>query len=174
MTAFSLLLAMQFGIGILVGEYLIGIVADRWGRRIALLVSTLAIALLMWPTSLTSNFTLLMIFFGLSALGLGGVLSVNVVYMGEFIPPNHRGRLRSVSEVLAVAVYGLLGNIPAILWIPHHYELFINFYCVVSLVVLVPSGLGDPGIAALAGGTRSRHEEAETTYRPTGGGMSAP
>jgi putative MFS transporter len=138
MTAFSLLLAMQFGVGILVGEYLIGMVADRWGRRIALLISTLAIALLMWPTSLTSNFTLLMIFFGLSAIGLGGVLSVNVVYMGEVIPPKHRGRVMLGSQVLAVAVYGLLGNIPAILWIPNHYELFINFYCVVALVVLVP------------------------------------
>ncbi len=47
MTAFSLLLAMQFGVGILVGEYLIGLVSDRWGRRTGLLVSTLAIALLM-------------------------------------------------------------------------------------------------------------------------------
>jgi MFS family permease len=138
MTAFSLLLAMQFGVGILVGEYLIGVVADRWGRRVALLISTLTIALLMWPTSLTSNFTLLMIFFGLSAIGMGGVLSVNVVYMGEIIPPKDRGRVMLSSQVLAVAIYGLLGNIPAILWIPNHYELFINFYCVVSLVVLVP------------------------------------
>ena len=46
MTAFSLLLAMQFGVGILIGEYLIGLVADRWGRRLALLISTLTIALL--------------------------------------------------------------------------------------------------------------------------------
>ena len=138
MTAFSLLLAMQFGVGILVGEYLIGIVADRWGRRVALLISTLAIALLMWPTALTNDFTWLMVFFGLSAVGLGGVLSVNVVYMGEIIPPKDRGRVMLGSQVLAVAVYGLLGNIPAILWIPNHYELFINFYCVVSLVVLVP------------------------------------
>src|SRR5579875_2086047 len=49
--AFSLLLAVQFGIGILVGEYLIGIVSDRWGRRTALLISSLAIALLLWPTA---------------------------------------------------------------------------------------------------------------------------
>lgn len=144
LTAFSLLLAMQFGVGILVGEYLIGIAADRWGRRIALLISTLAIALLMWPTSLTSNFTLLMVFFGLSAIGMGGVLSVNVVYMGEIIPPKDRGRVMLGSQILAVAIYGLLGNIPAILWIPNHYELFINFYCVVSLVVLVPLALALP------------------------------
>ena len=116
MTEFSLLLAMQFGVGILVGEYLIGLVADRWGRRVALLVSTLAIALLMWPTSLTNNFTYLMIFFGLSAIGLGGVLSVNVVYMGEIIPPKHRGRVMLGSQVLAS--YGLLGNIPP--WASDH------------------------------------------------------
>jgi MFS family permease len=160
MTEFSLLLAMQFGVGILVGEYLIGLVADRWGRRVALLVSTLAIALLMWPTSLTSNFTYLMIFFGLSAIGLGGVLSVNVVYMGEIIPPKNRGRVMLGSQVLAVAIYGLLGNIPAILWIPNHYELFINFYCVVSLVVLVPLAWTIPESPRWLE-AHGRHDEAE-------------
>ncbi len=160
MTAFSLLLAMQFGVGILVGEYLIGIVADRWGRRSALMVSTLAIALLMWPTSLTSNFALLMVFFGLSAIGMGGVLSVNVVYMGEIIPPKDRGRVMLGSQVLAVAVYGLLGNIPAILWIPNHYELFINFYCVVSLVVLVPLAWAIPESPRWLE-AHGRHDEAE-------------
>ena len=160
MTAFSLLLAMQFGVGILVGEYLIGIVADRWGRRIALLISTLAIALLMWPTAFTSDFTLLMIFFGLSAVGLGGVLSTNVVYMGEVIPPKQRGRVMLGSQVLAVAVYGLLGNIPAILWIPNHYELFINFYCVVALVVLVPLAWAIPESPRWLE-AHGRHEEAE-------------
>ncbi|WP_428485310.1 MFS transporter [Rhodopila sp.] len=160
MTAFSLLLAMQFGVGILIGEYLIGIVADRWGRRLALLISTLTIALLMWPTALTNNFTLLMIFFGLSAIGLGGVLSTNVVYMGEFIPPQHRGRVMLGSQVLAVAVYGLLGNIPAILWIPNHYELFINFYCIVSMVVLVPLAWVMPESPRWLE-SHGRHEEAE-------------
>ncbi|HEX3573955.1 MAG TPA: MFS transporter [Rhodopila sp.] len=138
MTAFSVLLAMQFGVGILVGEYLIGMVADRWGRRTALLASTLAIGLLMWPTALTDNFTLLMVFFGLSAIGLGGVLSVNVVYMSEIIPPMHRGRVMLGSQVFAVGVYGLMANVPAILWIPNHYGLYIGFFCAVALVVLVP------------------------------------
>lgn len=160
MTAFSFLLAMQFGVGILVGEYLIGLVADRWGRRLALLLSTLAIALLMWPTALTDNFALLMIFFGLSAVGLGGVLSVNVVYMGEFIPPQHRGRVMLGSQVLAIAVYGLLGNIPAILWVPSHYGLFIGFYSIVSLVILVPLAWIIPESPRWLE-AHNRHEEAE-------------
>jgi MFS family permease len=161
MGAFSLLLAMQFGVGILVGEYLIGMVADRWGRRKALLLSTLVIALLMWPTALTDDFGLLMVFFGLSALGLGGVLSTNVVYMGEIIPPRERGRVMLGSQVLAIAVFGLLSNIPAILWIPGHYQLFIIFYCVVTLVVLVPLALWGMPESPRWLEAHGRHEEAE-------------
>ena len=81
--ALSVLLAVQFGVGILVGEYLLGIAADRWGRRTALLLSSLAVSLPLWPTALTNNFGWLLLFFGLSSIGMGGVLSTNVVYMGE-------------------------------------------------------------------------------------------
>jgi MFS family permease len=161
MGAFSLLLAMQFGVGILIGEYLIGIVADRWGRRTALLVSTLTIGLLMWPTAFSSNFAVLIIFFGLSAVGLGGVLSTNVVYMGEIVPPRERGRVMLASQVLAVAVYGLLSNVPAILWIPGHYQVFIIFYCVVSLIVLVPLALWGMPESPRWLEAHGRHEEAE-------------
>lgn len=161
MGAFSLLLAMQFGIGILIGEYLIGLVADKWGRRTGLLVSTLAIGLLMWPTAFTSNFALLMVFFGLSAIGLGGVLATNVVYMGEIVPPRDRGRVMLGSQVLAVAVYGILSNVPAMLWIPGHYQVFIFFYCVVSLVVLVPIALWGMPESPRWLEAHGRHAEAE-------------
>lgn len=98
MGAFSVLLAVQFGVGILVGEYLIETIADRWGRRTALLISTMVIGLLMWPTALTDNFAVLLLFFGLSAIGLGGVLAANnVVYMGEVIAPRDRGRVMLAS-----------------------------------------------------------------------------
>ncbi|WP_158924515.1 MFS transporter [Acidisphaera sp. S103] len=139
--AFSLLLAVQFGLGILVGEYLIGIIADRWGRRTALLLSSLAVALPLWPTALTDNFGLLLLFFGLSSIGMGGVLSTNVVYMGEIVPPAERGRVMLASQILAVLVFGLLGNLPGILWVPNHYDWFIYLFTGVPLVVLVPLAL---------------------------------
>ncbi len=85
--ALSVMLAVQFGVGILIGEYLIGMVADRWGRRTALLLSSLAVALPLWPTASTDAFWPLLTFFGLSSIGMGGVLAVNVVYMGEIVPP---------------------------------------------------------------------------------------
>ena len=139
--AFSVLLAMQFGVGILVGEYLIGIAADRWGRRTALLLSSFAVALPLWPTALTDNFGLLLLFFGLSSIGMGGVLSTNVVYMGEIVPPRERGRVMLASQVLAVMVFGLLGNVPGILWVPAHYQWFIYLFTAVPLLVLVPLAL---------------------------------
>lgn len=139
--AFSVLLAVQFGVGILVGEYLIGIVADRWGRRVALLLSSLAVALPLWPTALTDRFGWLLLFFGLSSIGMGGVLATNVVYMGEVVPPRERGRVMLASQVLAVLVFGLLGNVPGMLWVPDHYQWFIYLFSVVPLVVLLPLAL---------------------------------
>jgi MFS family permease len=136
--AFSVLLAMQFGVGITIGEYVLGIASDRWGRRTALLLSSLAVALPLWPTALTDNFALLLLFFGLSSIGMGGVLSTNVVYMGEIVPPRERGRVMLASQVLAVLVFGLLGNVPGILWVPQHYQWFIYLFTAVPLVVLVP------------------------------------
>src|ERR1700742_2673989 len=66
-TALSVMLAVQFGVGILVGEYLLGMAADRWGRRTALLLSSFAVALPLWPTALTDDYGWLLFFFGLSS-----------------------------------------------------------------------------------------------------------
>jgi MFS family permease len=137
-TALSIMLAVQFGVGILVGEYLLGMAADRWGRRTALLLSSFAVALPLWPTALTDDFGWLLLFFGLSSIGMGGVLSTNVVYMGEIVPPKDRGRVMLASQIMAVLVYGLLGNVPGILWVPAHYQWFIYLFSIVPIVVLVP------------------------------------
>ena len=154
-TALSILLAMQFGVGILVGEYLIGIAADKWGRKRALLLSTLLMALLFWPTALTDSFALLLLFYGLSAMGMGGVLATNVVYMGEIVPPQARGRVMLASQILAIAVYGVLGNVPGMLWIPAHTDWYIYSFSIVALLGLVPLAIWAlPEVAPMAGSAR--------------------
>ena len=159
--AFSVMLAVQFGVGILVGEYLIGIVSDRYGRRTGLLLSSLAMALTMWPAALTNQFGWLLLFFGLSAIGMGGVLSTNVVYMGEIVPPRERGRVMLASQVLAVMVFGALGNIPGMLWVPRHYDWFIYLFCAVPLLVLVPLVVWAMPESPRWLEAHGRHEEAE-------------
>lgn len=160
-TAFSVMLAVQFGVGILVGEYLIGITADRWGRRMALLLSSVVVALPLWPTAFTNSFWPLLGFFGLSAIGMGGVLAVNVVYMGEIVPPAERGRVMLASQVLAVMVFGLLGNLPGILWVPAHYQWFIYLFGIVPIIVLVPLALWAMPESPRWLEAHGRHAEAE-------------
>jgi len=159
--ALSVLLAVGNGVGILAGEYLIGLVADRWGRRTALLLSSLAIGLLLWPTALTDHFPLLLLFFGLSSIGMGGVLATNVVYMGEIVPPARRGGVMLASQVLAVVIYGLLGNLPAVFWVPAHYQWFIFLFCACALFVLVPLVLWAMPESPRWLECHGRHQEAE-------------
>jgi MFS family permease len=159
--AFSVMLAIQFGVGILIGEYLIGIFSDRWGRRTALLLSSLAMAMLLWPTALTNNFGWLLLFFGLSAIGMGGVLSTNVVYMGEIVPPKDRGRVMLASQILAIVLFGVLGNLPAVFWIPTHYHWYIYLFSVVSVVVLVPLALWGMPESPRWLEAHGRHDQAE-------------
>lgn len=159
--ALSVLLSVQFGVGILVGEYLIGMASDRWGRRFALLLSAITVALPLWPTALTDHFAWLLLLFGLSSIGMGGVLSTNVVYMGEVVPPRERGQVMLTSQILAVMVFGLFGNIPGILWVPQHYDWFIYLFTAVPLVLLVPLALWALPESPRWLEAHGRHAEAE-------------
>ncbi|HJU17987.1 MAG TPA: MFS transporter [Stellaceae bacterium] len=138
LTAFSLLLAVGNGAGIIIGEYLISMVSDRWGRRTAMLVSALLVSLLLWPTALTNSYTLLMLFFFLSSFGIGGIISTSVVYMGEIVSPRQRGRIMLASQIVAVMVFGLLGNLPALFWVPADYQWVIYLYSFLAFIVVVP------------------------------------
>lgn len=159
--AFSLLLAVQFGVGILVGEYVVGMISDRYGRRIALLLSSLAAAAFLWPTALTNNFGFLLLFFGLSAMSIGGVLSTNVVYMGEIVPPEARGRIMLAAQILAVVIFGVLSTVPPLLWVPAHYTWVIYSVAIACVVVLLPLAIWALPESPRWLEAHGRHEAAE-------------
>ena len=136
--AFSVLLAVGNGAGLIIGEYLVSLVSDRFGRRTAMITSALIVALLLWPTALTHNYDLLMLFFFLSSFGIGGMISTSVVYMGELVSPRQRGRVMLASQIVAVVIFGLLGNLPNLFWVPAHYQWVIYLYCVLAFIIIVP------------------------------------
>jgi MFS family permease len=120
-------------------------------------------ALLLWPTALTDNFAWLLLFYGLSSVGMGGVLATNVVYMGEIVPPQQRGRVMLASQVLAVAIFGFLGNVPGMLWIPSHTDWYIYSFSLVALLILVPLALWALPESPRWLEAHGRHDEAEAT-----------
>ena len=139
--AFSVLLAIGNGLGIIIGEYLVSLVSDRFGRRTAMLASSLLVSLLLWPTALTNSYALLMLFFFLSSFGIGGIISTSDVYMGEIVSPRYRGRIMLASQIVAVVLFGLLGNLPALFWVPAHYQWVIYLYSVLAFVAVLPATL---------------------------------
>ncbi|MGH7110445.1 MAG: MFS transporter, partial [Stellaceae bacterium] len=138
LTEFSLLLAVGNGLGIIIGEYLVSVASDRFGRRTAMILSALLLSLLLWPTALTNSYALLMLFFFLSSFGIGGIISTSVVYMGELASPQQRGRIMLAAQIVAVVVFGLLGNLPNLFWVPTHYQWVIYLYCILAFVIVLP------------------------------------
>jgi MFS family permease len=161
LAAFSVLLAVGNGAGIIIGEYLISLVSDRFGRRLAMILSALSIVLFLWPTALTDNYDLLMLFFFLSSFGIGGMISASVVYMGEIVSPRQRGRIMLASQIVAVVVVGLLSNLPALFWVPTHYQWVIYLLCFLSLVIVMPLTLWAMPESPRWLEAHGRHAEAE-------------
>src|SRR5215469_2974330 len=83
---FSVLLLVSTGAGIVAGEYLFALAADRFGRKRTLLVAAAMCGLGTLVAAFTSSFAVLTVTLGLAAMGIGGVLATNIVYMAEVAP----------------------------------------------------------------------------------------
>lgn len=122
---YSTLYAFEVGVGILVGDYVMGFVADRYGRRPAMIASAVLAGLFIWPFAIVTNFWLLLVFSILGTLGVGGILSTNVVYMTEIVSPEVRGRVTLGSQALAVVILATLAGLLPFFMIPDQYRLYL-------------------------------------------------
>ena len=100
--AFSFLLLISTGVGIVAGEYLFALLADRFGRRPTLLAAAATCGLGTLPAAFTGDFWLLTLSLGLGAMGIGGVLATNTVYLAEVAPSQARGRIAQTSQAFAI------------------------------------------------------------------------
>lgn len=81
-----------FFLGMLLGAWGFGRLADRLGRRRVLIVTVLIDAVFGLASVFAHDFTLLLVLRLLTGVGVGGTLPVDYAMMAEFLPPRRRGR----------------------------------------------------------------------------------
>src|SRR3954453_20441224 len=85
--------ALQVGLGVLLGVYLMSWVADRYGRRPAILLATFLGGVCIWPFAYVTDFWGMVFLSVLSTLGVGGIVAPHSVYLSEMTSPGVRNRV---------------------------------------------------------------------------------
>ena len=135
---FDLLLVFNTGVGILIGEYGLGLVADKFGRRPVLILSALFAGGFIWEIAFSNSFWPLMAWNTLYAVGVGGALSVVNTYMHEVAPVSARGQLALRTQLIALVLSAVIGSVPAFFWIPQHYQWVLFLDAALPLLIVIP------------------------------------
>jgi MFS family permease len=135
---FDLLLVFNTGVGILIGEYGLGLIADKFGRRPVLVLSALFAGGFIWEIAFSNSFWPLMVWNTLYAIGVGGALSVVNTYMHEIAPVSSRGKLALRTQLIALVLSAVIGSVPAFFWIPQHYQWVLFLDAALPLLIVIP------------------------------------
>ncbi|WP_372803106.1 MFS transporter [Paracoccus seriniphilus] len=88
--------ALQIGtiffLGMFIGAFVFGRVADRIGRRNILIVTVAMDAVFGLASVFAQDFTLLLALRFMTGIAVGGTLPVDYAMMAEFLPPRNRGK----------------------------------------------------------------------------------
>lgn len=134
---YAVIQALQVGLGILLGVYIMSWVADRWGRRPAILLATFLGGFCIWPFAYVTDFRWMVVFSILSTLGVGGIVATHSVYLSEMTSPLVRNKVLLTSQgVTALVAVGV--NLLAFAWIPGNWQLFLWVSAAIEMVVLLP------------------------------------
>ena len=123
---YDVLYALQVGISILIGGYALGWLADKIGRRPALILSSLLAAVFIWPFAYVTNYPALFVLSIADTLGFAGYLAMNVVYMSEIMGPSWRRQVMLPCQAVCIfLVFVVVGGIIPHYWFPVHYRWFL-------------------------------------------------
>jgi putative MFS transporter len=135
---YDVLFALQVGISILIGGYALGWLADKIGRRPALILSSLLAAAFIWPFGYVTNYPALFVLSIFDTLGFAGYLAMNVVYMSEIMGPSWRRQVMMPCQAVCIfLLFVVVGGIIPHYWFPVHYRWFLWFLTVTNLLVAV-------------------------------------
>ncbi|MGC8608770.1 MAG: MFS transporter [Thermoplasmata archaeon] len=102
-TSTSLFLALSIGlIGYAIGSYMIGSIADIYGRYRPMILTMALTALGSFGDGLSMNVPELAIFRFITGLGLGADLNLVSGYISEFAPPIWRGRISVYTFLIGI------------------------------------------------------------------------
>jgi MFS family permease len=134
---YAVIQAMQVGLGIFLGVIIMSWVADRYGRRPAILLATLLGGVCIWPFAYVTDFTAMVVLSVVSTLGVGGIVATHSVYLSEMTSPEIRNRVLLTSQgVTALVAVGV--NLLAFAWIPSHWQLFLWVSALIEVAILLP------------------------------------
>jgi MFS family permease len=157
---YAVIQALQVGLGILLGVYIMSYIADRYGRRPAILTATLLGGICIWPFAYVTDFTWMVVLSVLSTLGVGGIVATHSVYLSEMTSPDVRNRVLLMSQgVTALVAVGV--NLLAFAWIPSNWQLFLWVSAAIEIVVLLPLLYWKLPESPRWLEAHGRHEEAE-------------
>ena len=135
---YNVLYALQAGISILIGGYALGWLADKIGRRPALILSATLAGVFIWPFAYVTNFSALFVLSIADTLGFAGFLAINVVYMSEIMGPKVRPRVMMVSQVVCIflLLVVLTGIIPHYMF-PGQYRQYLWILAALNILIAI-------------------------------------
>lgn len=89
-------------LGCLIGVFITGFLADRFGRKSLLFVSSLIFIIAAYGTGAVEDLTLFIVFRVVGGIGIGIASNLSPMYIAEVAPANIRGKLVSVNQLTIV------------------------------------------------------------------------
>src|ERR1700735_2062260 len=135
---YNVLYALQVGISILLGGYALGGLADKIGRRKALILSSLLAGAFIWPFGYVTNYPALIVLSIFDTLGFAGYLAINVVYMSEIMGPTWRRKVMLPSQTVCIFLLFvvLTGIIPHYMF-PGSYRAYLWLLAGLNILVAI-------------------------------------
>ncbi len=134
---YAVIQALQVGLGVLLGTYLMSFVADKYGRRPAILLSTALAGLCLWPFAFVTDFVPLVVFSVLSTLGVGGIVATHAVYLSEMSSQPVRNKTLLTSQA-STALVGFVILMTAHYMMPKYWREFVWLGVAIQALVLLP------------------------------------
>jgi len=134
---YAVIQALQVGLGVLLGTYLMSFVAEKYGRRPAILLSTALAGIFLWPFAFVTSFLPLVLFSVLSTIGVGGIVATHAVYLSEMSSHPVRNKMLLTSQA-STALVGVAIAGAASVMMPTLWRQFVWLGVAIQVLVLLP------------------------------------